>query len=47
VPVRASDGDGWVAEKKGCHFHGFSLFSTPMAPSGAKRQIGFASFITG
>jgi hypothetical protein len=36
-----------VAEKKGCHFHGFSLFSTPMAPCGAKRQIGFASFITG
>jgi hypothetical protein len=44
APAMAMPG---VAEKKGCHFHGFSLFSTPMAPSGAKRQIGFASFITG
>jgi hypothetical protein len=44
APAMAMTG---ATEKKGCHSHGFSLFSTPMAPCGAKGQIGFAPFITG
>jgi hypothetical protein len=44
TPVIAMPG---IAKKISCHFQGFLLISTSMAPCGAKGQIGFASFITG